>query len=69
MANTRRYVILTDPDDPREGEVRLGGKMGDEHWEGGRLICKWTQRNNRGGCPPQRILRLVRLANKALNNG
>jgi hypothetical protein len=63
----RRYVVLTDPDDPREGEVRLGGKEGDEGWVGGQLICRWDQRINRGGLPPERIQKLVDLANKALD--
>lgn len=59
-----RYVCLTDPDDGREGEVRLGGKEGDDGWTGGQLIFRWTQRENGGGQPPERITRMVKLANK-----
>jgi len=67
VRKVRRYHALTDPDDGREGEVRLGGKMGDDGWEGGQLVFKWEQRDNRGGRPPTRVLRIVDLANKALD--
>lgn len=66
----RRYVVLCDPDDAHEGEVRLGGKEGDDGWEGGQLVFKWSQAQAPYGIrPPKRVERIVDLANAALKEG
>jgi hypothetical protein len=62
-------MALNDPDTSREGEVRFGGKWNDDegYWEGGQLIFKWySERDFRGHAPP-RVVRIVELANKALD--
>ncbi len=67
----KRYIATIDPDDAREGEVRLGATEDDYtgYWGGGQLIFKWEcpRNNERCGRPPAKIERIVELANKALD--
>lgn len=68
MRTKRRYVATTEESAHWRGTVYFGGHLDDytDCWTGGQVVFHWERRDQTMG-PPKRVLRIVELANRALD--